>query len=115
MVLGKRAFPFAHRLLDLASAAHRLNGARELDQQAVAGGFNDAAAMLGDLGINQFAPMCLQPRKRPFLIRTHEPAVTRDIRGKNGGQLAFDAFRGQSGALQPHRPNRSSALSASYP
>ena len=54
--------------------------------------------MLGDLAIDQFAPMCLQPRKGPFLVRTHKPAVTRDIRGKNGGQLAFDAFRGQSGA-----------------
>jgi hypothetical protein len=67
--------------------------------------------MLGDLGINQFAPMSLEPRKRPFLISTHKPAVTRDIRGENGGQLAFDAFRGQSG-LPPHGPNGSSAHGA---
>src|ERR1700716_945136 len=71
--------------------------------------------MFGDLGINQFAPMRLQPRNGSFLVRTHEPAVTRDIRGENGGQLAFDAFRGQGGALQPHGPNGSSALSAFYP
>ena len=71
--------------------------------------------MLGDLGINQFEPMHLEPRKGPFLVGTHEPAVTRDIRGENGGQLAFNAFRGQGGALQPRGPNRSSALSASYP
>ena len=55
--------------------------------------------MLGDLGINQFSPMCLQPCKRPFLVRTHEPAVTDDVRGENGGQLAFDAFRGQAALL----------------
>jgi hypothetical protein len=70
--------------------------------------------MLGDLGINQFAPVRLQPRESPFLVGTHEPAVTRDIRGKNGGQLAFSAFRGQSGALQPRGPNGSSALSTFY-
>src|ERR1700674_2428173 len=70
--------------------------------------------MFGDLGIDQFAAMRLQPCKRPFLVSTHKPAVTRDIRGENGGQLAFDAFRGQSG-LPPHGPNGSSALSASYP
>src|SRR5216683_5754736 len=65
--------------------------------------------MLSDLGINQFAPVRLQPRKCPFLVGTHEPAVTRDIRGENGGQLAFDAFCGQSGLL-PRGPNGSSAL-----
>jgi hypothetical protein len=33
----------------------------------------------------------LQPRKGPFLVGTHEPAITGDVRGENGGQLAFDA------------------------
>ena len=61
LVLGERALPFAHRLLDLAGAAHRLDRAREFDQQAVTGGLDDAPTMLGDLGINQFAPMRLQP------------------------------------------------------
>jgi hypothetical protein len=37
-------------------------------------------------------------------------ASARHIGGENGGQPAFDAFRGQSGAPQPHGPNRSSAL-----
>src|ERR1700738_4528968 len=65
--------------------------------------------MLGNLGIDQFWTMRPQPRKRPFLVRTHEPAVTGDVRIENGAQLAFDAFRGQSG-LPPHGPNGSSAL-----
>jgi hypothetical protein len=52
--------------------------------------------MFDDFGVDQFAPMRLQPRQSPFLIRTHEPAVTGDVRGENGGQLAFDAFRGQT-------------------
>jgi hypothetical protein len=74
---------------------------------------DDAPAMLGDLGIDQFSPMCLQPCKGPFLVGPHEPAVTRDIRGKNGGQLAFDAFSGQSG-LPPQGPKRLSALAAAF-
>jgi hypothetical protein len=54
--------------------------------------------MFLDFGVGQLAPKRLQRGKRPFLIGTHEPAVTRDIRGENGGQPAFDAARGQSGA-----------------
>jgi hypothetical protein len=60
-------------LRHLDRAAHRVDDARELDQHAVAGGLDDAPAMLGDLGINQFAPVRLQPRKGPFLVRTHDP------------------------------------------
>src|SRR3989442_1493042 len=37
-------------------------------------------------------------------VAAYEPAITRDVRGENGGELAFDAFRGQSGAPQPHGP-----------
>ena len=45
-----------------------------------------------------------------FLVRTHKTRVARHISGENGGQPPFDAFRSQSGAPQPHGPNRSSAL-----
>jgi hypothetical protein len=38
----------------------------------------------------------------------HKAAVARDIRGENSGQPTCDAFRGQSGAPQPHGPNESS-------
>ena len=55
--------------------------------------------------------LSLQSRESPFLIGAHKPRVARHIGGENGGQLAFDAFRGQSGAPQPHGPNRLSALS----
>jgi hypothetical protein len=56
--------------------------------------------------------MRFEPRKRPFLIGPHQPAVSGHICGENGGQPAFDAFRGQSGAPQPHGPNGLSALGA---
>jgi hypothetical protein len=54
--------------------------------------------MLGDLGIDQLAPMHLQPREGPFLVGTDQPAIPRDVRGENGGQPTFDAFPSQSGA-----------------
>src|SRR5271156_560310 len=47
--------------------------------------------------------MRLQPRESSFLIGTHQSAVTRHVGGENGGQLAFDAFRGQSA---PNRMDR---------
>jgi hypothetical protein len=46
----------------------------------------------------------------PSYAHGHETRVARHIGGENGGQPAFDAFRGQSGPLQPHGPNGSSAL-----
>ena len=60
--------------------------------------------MFLNFGIGQLAPKRLQSHEGPFLVGAHEPAVTGDVRGEDGGQLAFDAFRGQSG-LPPHGPN----------
>ena len=48
--------------------------------------------------------MPFELRKRPFLIRTHKSRIARRIGGENGGQPAFDAFRGKSGA--PNRMGR---------
>ena len=45
-----------HRALHLDRASHGIDDAGELDEQAVAGGLDDAAAVLGDLGVRQLAP-----------------------------------------------------------
>ena len=88
----------ALRLLNLSCAAQRVDDAGELHEQPVAGGLDDPTTVLGDLGIDQLAAMGLQPRKRPFLVGTDQPAIARDVRGENGGPPAFDAFGGQRGA-----------------
>ena len=43
-----------HPPLHLDRAAHRIDDAGELDQEAVAGGLDDAAPVLPDLWLNQF-------------------------------------------------------------
>jgi len=57
--------------------------------------------VLFDLRIDQLAKKYLEVLLRPLLVRFHEARVAHHIGGKNGGQPAFDASRGQ-GAL----PNR---------
>jgi hypothetical protein len=56
----------------------------KLDQHAVAGGLDDAAPLLGDLRIYEFAAQRLQTFERAFLVRPHQPRIPRDIGGKNG-------------------------------
>ena len=46
---------FGHAALHLDGAAHRVDDAGEFDEEAVAGGFDDAAAMLDDLRVEQGA------------------------------------------------------------
>jgi hypothetical protein len=85
-------------------AVHRVDDAGKLDEEAVAGGLHDAAAVFLDFGIGQLPSQRLQSRKRPFLVGAHQPRIVRHIGGENGGQPAFDALRGHSGA--PSRMGR---------
>ena len=53
---GDIGIALGHPALHLGGAAQRVDDAGELDQQAVAGGLDDAAAVLGDLRVDQLAP-----------------------------------------------------------
>jgi hypothetical protein len=83
-----------------------------IEERAIARGLHYPAAMFLDLGIGQLAPECLQPGEGSVFVRAHETRVAGHIGGENGGQPAFDAFRGQSGAPLPHGLNRLSASGA---
>jgi hypothetical protein len=85
-----------HVALDFDGAAYRIDDAGELDQQAVARGLDDAAAVLGDLGIDKLAPMRLQPGERLLLLGSHQPAVAGDIGRQNGRQASLDPLAGQA-------------------
>src|SRR5215831_6122602 len=70
-----------HCLLDLDGATHRIDDARKLDEQPVAGGLDDAAPVLLDLRIPQLAPDRLQPGERAFLVGTHQPRIAGNVGG----------------------------------
>ena len=89
---------FDHSPLQRECAGDRFDGASELDQKGVAGRLDDAPAMFGDFGVDQLAPMRFQPRQGVFFVGLHQPAAACNVRGENGGQPAFDALPGQSGA-----------------
>ena len=64
----------------------------ELDQEAVAGGLDDAAAMLGDLGIEHLAAQRLQRRVRTLLVLSHQPRIAGDIGRQDRRQPPLDAL-----------------------
>ena len=85
-----------HRPLHLDGAAHRVDDAAELDQHPVAGGLDDAAAMLGDAGsINSLR--CAFRRAACLLVLAHQPAVARDIGRQDRRQPALDPLRSHGG------------------
>jgi len=86
LFLRRPGIALGHCLLHGESARNRLDDARELDQQAVADRLDDAAVVLGDLGIDKFAAKRLEPRERAF---PHQPTVARDIGREDRRQPAL--------------------------
>ena len=60
-----------HPALLLDRTARSVHGARELDQNSVAGAFNNAAAMLRDRWIQKFMAVSVEPSECALLVRTH--------------------------------------------
>jgi hypothetical protein len=74
--------------LQLGGTAHRVDDAREFRQQAVAGVLYDAATVLRDLRIDQFAQMRPQAFVGAFLIGAHQARIACHIGGEDGGEPA---------------------------
>src|SRR6476469_6205435 len=62
-----RCIVLGHCALYRDRAAHRIDDAEKFDKQSIASGLDDAAAMLGDLRIANFAPDHPQGGERAFL------------------------------------------------
>ena len=88
LFLRDLSIALGHPLLHFDSATHRIDNAGELNKQAIAGGFDDAPAMLLDLGIPQLAADRLQRCERTFLVRSHQSRIARDIGGQDRGKTA---------------------------
>jgi len=79
-----------HAALHIDGTTHRIDDRGELDQHAVAGGLDDAAAMLLYLGIDQLTAMGFEAGKGALLIGRHQPRIAADVSRKDGCQFAFD-------------------------
>ena len=95
----------------LQRRSDRIDDARELDQHAVAGRLDDAAAMRGDGGIDEVLPDRLEPGQRAFLVDAHETAVAGDIRRQHRCQSPFHPLARQR---MPPKHGRSHRIKA-YP
>src|SRR5215472_15217972 len=87
---------FSYRRLHLGRAAQCVDDAGELDQEAIAGGLDDAAAMLGDLWVEHRDAQGLEPAEGAFLVGFDQPRIARDI-----GCEDRDRPRGRSDAPTP--------------
>jgi hypothetical protein len=79
-----------HPALKLDSAAHRIHDTGELDQHAVAGGLDYAAAVLADLRVDQLAPVRLKAGERALLIRAHKSRIPGHIGSQDRGKPPDD-------------------------
>ena len=77
-VFGNGHVALGHSALDFHSAAHGIDRTGELDQSAVTGCLDDAAATLGNLGINELAPVRLE-RCESLVPQEWQPAAIRHV------------------------------------
>jgi hypothetical protein len=71
-----------------ATAAHRIDDAREFHQHAVAGGLDDAAMMFTDFRIEELAAQRFEAFESALLVRSHQQRIPRHIGGKDRGETS---------------------------
>ena len=97
-----------HSGLDFDRAAHGVNHAPELDEEAVAGLLDHPAVIGLDRGIDQIAAQRPEPRQRAILIRPGKSAIADDIGRQDGGKLP--GLGHSSGIPALRRPSKSRSL-----
>ena len=90
-----------HCRLYLDRAAHGIDHARELQQQAVAGGLNDAAAVHRDGWIDDLLSNGFQCSQGAALVPAHQPRVARDVSGHDRGKAALFGHSGKPANRAP--------------
>jgi hypothetical protein len=76
-----------HPALDFNCAAHRIDGAAELDNRAVAGALDEPAVVGGDGWVDQVASERPKARQRSVLVGPGEPRVADHIGDQDRRQL----------------------------
>jgi hypothetical protein len=103
--------PLGYRLLHRDRAAHRIDDAGKFHQQAVAGGLDDAAVVLGDFRIEQLAAQRFEAFVRAFLVRPRQPRVPCHIGGGEDRSQTVSLGHFASPAAR-RRPDRNSSWSS---
>jgi hypothetical protein len=70
---GNRGIAPGHRLLHLDRTAQGVDYAAELDEQPVAGGLDQPAAMRSDRRVDHFAPNRPEPVEGSFFVGPDQP------------------------------------------
>ena len=83
-----------HPFLEGNGVANGVDSTGKLEQQAVAGGIGDAAAMLSSQRIDELIAMSAQRPQGGFLVLSNQAGVPGDICGNNGCQSAVFALQG---------------------
>src|SRR4029077_20670160 len=78
-----------HPVLNLDGAAHGVDDASELYENAIARPLNHAPVMHGDGGIDQIASESPQPCQRTFLVAAREAAEADHVGGQDGSKLSL--------------------------
>jgi hypothetical protein len=89
LILGRFGIALGHPVLDGDRASDGLHDAREFQEQPVTGRLDDAAFVLGDFRIDEFAAMGTKARECAGFVLAHEAAVTGDIGGEDGRKPAL--------------------------
>ncbi len=99
LVVGLIGGAFRHAFLDFDSALDGFDDARELDQQSVARGLDDAAPTARDGRFDQIIEMGVETRTRSRLILAHETGVSDYVGSQNRCKPSLDAFFGHDTSL----------------
>jgi hypothetical protein len=98
--LGDVLLALGHAALDRDRADDRVNGARELAEDAVAHQLDDTPAMLDDERLDQFLAVSLEAVEGALLVAPYQARVADHIRRQDGGEPTVDARSGQNQALR---------------
>src|SRR5262249_51940814 len=79
-ILRDVGIAFSFGALDGDRTAQGLDHAGELDQQPIPHGLHEAAAMLGNLRLEDLKEIGLETRAGAFLVDLAEPAIADDVR-----------------------------------
>src|SRR5262249_33647777 len=87
---------------NLYSTPEGVHHARELHEHAVPGGLHDAAAVFGDLRVDESAAAGLELSKRPLFVGAHQAAIARTAVRRRSTRSEVDKGHSRAGPVVQH-------------